>query len=133
MAKEARFRLVVLWSCQVVAAIILGTAGVLKISGGGMAVFIFEQLQMEPFGRYLIGFIEIAAALMLLSSSFAAVGAVLCVGTMVGAAIAHATYLGVSVQGDDGKLMLMLIVVLASSLTVLILRRRTLPLVGPTL
>jgi len=115
-----------------VAAGILLPMGFQKLLGGEMSQMLFGTLGMEPHGRVLVGLIEMTAALLLLSRHKAA-GALLAVGIMLGAIIAHATVLGVDVGGDGGRLVMMLGVVLLSSATVLVVRRRELPLVGSTL
>lgn len=117
---------------QFLAAMAVFMAGAMKFAGSGSTVQIFSTLDMEPQGRYLIGFIEITAA-MLLVSPFAALGALLSVAVMCGAIIAHATLLGFDVEGDHGKHILMLAGVLIASLFVLVSRRKELPIVGKTL
>ena len=93
---------------------------------------LFEMLGMEPHGRIIIGSIELVAALLLVSPQ-AAIGALLAVGVMLGAIIAHFTVLGMNVGGDGGLRVMLLTVVFATSASVLIARRRDLPIVGSTL
>jgi uncharacterized membrane protein YphA (DoxX/SURF4 family) len=57
---------------------------------------IFENLGMEPGGRYLIAILELAAALLLLIPFSAPWGAILAWGVMSGALIAHLTKLGLA-------------------------------------
>jgi putative oxidoreductase len=114
---------------QLVSAVILLMAAMMKFKGDPASIEVFTQLEMEPTGRYLIGAIELAAGLLLLSP-FAATGALLAVGVMTGAIIAHATYLGLEVDGDGGRLVMLLFVVLICSTYVLLTRRRELPLLG---
>ncbi len=123
----------VLWTFQIVAAMIIGFAAVTKFVGTDGSVFIFSALGMEPFGRYLIGAIELTSAAMLLTSGFAAIGALFAVGTMLGATLAHLSYLGFDVDGDAGARVVMLLVVVTTAVPVLIARRRNLPLIGGTL
>lgn len=118
---------------RLVAACIIGGAGVLKFLSNPTDMLVFTALDMEPLGRYLIGTLELLAGALLLSGSFAASGALLAVGTMLGAAIAHATVLGVQVEGDGGRHVALLVTVLVSSGAVLLTRRRELPLIGRTL
>ena len=122
-----------LFALQFVAACIIGGAGVLKFLGNPTDMLVFATLEMEPFGRYLIGTLELVAGGLLLSSSFAASGALLALGTMIGAAIAHVTVLGFEVQGDGGLHIALLSTVLVSCGSVLLQRRRELPLIGHTL
>ncbi len=88
---------------------------------------------MEPFGRLLIGSIEPLCAVALATNVLAAPGALLAIGTMLGAVIAHLTVLGAEVQGDGGLHLALFALVVATSGPVLLARRRELPLIGSTL
>ncbi len=124
---------VLTWALQITAGLILGWVGFLKLTGNPTDIFLFGELDMEPFGRHLIGVLEIVAGLLLLTRAYSASAALLGVGIMFGAIIAHATILGFSVRGDNGRHILLLVIVLLSCATVLVLRRRQLPLIGETL
>ncbi len=116
---------------QGLAAALLLFAAVAKFTGDSGSVEVFRRLGMEPGGRYLIAVIESAAALLLLSP-FAAVGAVLAIGVMCGAILAHLTRLGLAVNDDGGMLFGMLILVFLSAGFVLFSRRKEIPFVGAT-
>jgi len=124
---------ILLGSLQIVSAVILLFAGVTKFLATEGNVFIFTELDMEPTGRIIIGLIETAAALMLMTKNYAAMGALFGLGTMCGAVIAHVSILGFNVQGDQGLHIVALSTVVLCTGTVLIARRKTLPLIGPTL
>ncbi len=121
-----------LWVLRILAAAILLPVGYQKLMGDEMSIMLFDTLGMEPHGRVIIGVVEIIAALLLLSP-LAASGALLAVGVMLGAIIAHVTVLGVEVGGDGGRLLVMLSIVFASTTTVLVALRRELPVIGSTL
>ncbi len=116
-----------LWVLRIIPAAVLITVGYLKLTGGEMDVRLFTELGMEPHGRIIIGVVELTAGLLLLSPQ-AASGALLAVGVMCGAIIAHATVLGFSMSHIP-----LLALVLACSAAVLYVRRRDLPIVGKTL
>jgi hypothetical protein len=118
---------------QYSAALILAWAGLTKFAATEGNVFIFAALGMEPFGRILIGVIEVCAAMMLTGVRFAALGALLGFGTMCGAVIAHVSILGPTVRGDQGLHLVLLACVSCATAVVLVARRRSLPLIGPTL
>ena len=120
-------------ACRLVAAAVIGWAGATKFLATPGNVDIFTQLGMEPVGRLLIGGIEVAAAVMLLVPGFAAFGALLTVGTMFGAVLAPAPFLGAGVGGDGGLHLVLLAIVLASAGPVLVVLRRNLPIIGNTL
>ncbi len=116
-----------LWLPRALAAVVLLYVGWLKLNGNANDVELFTLLGMEPQGRVIIGIIEMAAGFLLLSPH-AALGGLLAVGVMCGALIAHTTVLGFD-PTHGGLLTLVLI----SSLTVLLVRRGDLPIVGKTL
>jgi putative oxidoreductase len=121
-----------LWFFRLIAAGVLMPVGSMKLFGDDMSVLLFDLLGMEPHGRIIVGVIEVTAALLLLSPQ-SAIGALIAVGIMFGAIIAHITVLGVQVGGDGGRLVMMLVLVFASSAVVFIAQRRDLPIVGSTL
>jgi uncharacterized membrane protein YphA (DoxX/SURF4 family) len=84
------------WLLQITVAIVIGASAIAKLVGNADTVMIFENLGMEPTGRYLIAILELTAALLLLIPFSAAWGAVLAWGLMSGALIAHLTKLGLT-------------------------------------
>jgi hypothetical protein len=70
------------------------------------------------------------AGVLLLIPATAAIGGVIAAGLMVGAIASHLTKFGVEVQGDGGLLFAMACLVLLCSLTVVWIRRRSLPVAG---
>ena len=112
---------------RLVVAAVLIPVGYLKLSANELDVALFTQLGMEPHGRIIIGFTEITSALLLLSPQ-AATGALVALGVMLGAIIAHTTVLGFSITYVP-----LLALVFLSSAIVLIARRGDLPIIGKSL
>jgi hypothetical protein len=79
---------------------------------------------------YLIGVIESLAVLMLLSPNLPHIGAFLGFGTMIGAAIAHVTVLGLG--PGDGIMVGMLGAVVLLTVGIMFIRRRDMPLIRHT-
>ncbi len=77
-------------------------AAVSKFSATAGNVFIFTELGMEPTGRIIIGLIEATAALMLMTKNYPAMGALLGIGVLCGAVIAHVSILGFNVKAIRG-------------------------------
>jgi len=117
-------KLVVSWVFQIICVLILLPAVWFKFSSHPSTVFVFESLGMEPFGRYLIATIEALCIMLLLTHNLAATGAILTLGNMLGAFIAHASILGISVKDDGGQLSIMMLVVLVSALIVAVIRKK---------
>ena len=111
------------WAGQIIAAAILAMAMVPKFMGAQESIDLFTTLGAEPWGRYIVGIVELVAIVLLLVSQLQkhAVGALIGAGLMVGALGSHAWRLGFS--GDAGTIAGMAVVVLAASLVVLYLRR----------
>jgi hypothetical protein len=120
-----------LWLPRLIAAGIMAWVAFLKLTGNPNDIALFTQLGMEPAGRVMIGLVEGACALLLLSP-YAALGGVLTNAVMIGAVIAHATKLGFVVQDDGGAHVALLVVVMVSSFSVAWVHRRALPFVGET-
>ena len=118
---------------QIIAATILGLAAYGKFSGQEIGSMVFERIKMGENGKYLIGVIESLAASLLLTPNIPHYGAILGFGTMIGALIAHLTVLGIVVDNDGGRTVMMLITVIISCSIVMYIRRKNLPLIGGTI
>lgn len=121
------------WACQLTAAAILGQTLFFKFTGSPESRYIFTTLGIEPWGRIGTGVIELIAVVLLLYPRTSVLGAVLAMGLMGGAIMSHLTRLGIEVQGDHGLLFKLALVVMLTSVIVLVLRRRELPVIGPRL
>ena len=118
------------WIAQITAAVILGQSLFFKLTGAPEAVQLFTALGVEPWGRLTVGAVELVTVVLLLVPRTSAFGAIVALGLMIGAIGSHLTVLGIDLQGDGGALFAMAWIVLAASLTVAILRRREIPVVG---
>ena len=101
-----------------------------KFTGAPESIYIFEQVGMEPFGRYASGIAELIASILLLIPRTTWLGATLALGVMAGAIMSHLTVLGIEVQGDGGTLFALAIVVFVSSAVLLFLDRKDIPVIG---
>lgn len=119
------------WIAQIIVAVLLGQSLFFKFTGAPEAVQLFTALGVEPWGRLTVGMVELVTVVLLLVPRTAAFGAVMALGMMVGAIGSHLTVLGIDLQGDGGALFAMAWIVMAAALSVAILRRGELPVVGP--
>ena len=94
VSRIATIKNVGLWLLQGVTATAFLAAGVAKLSGQSSMVEQFEMVGIGQWFRYLTGGIEVLAAALLLIPHFAPTGALLLIGTMGGAVLAHLTVLG---------------------------------------
>ncbi len=104
-----------LWTLRIIPAVILLQTLFFKFTGAPESVWIFTQLGVEPWGRYLSGALELLAAVLILYPKTTPFGALLAVGLMVGAIGAHFTTLGIVVQDDNGLLFGLALVVFVLS------------------
>ncbi len=95
---------IISWTAQIVAAIILLQTLWFKFSGAEESVYIFSKLGVEPLGRIGSGVIELIAGILLLTSRFNWLGALIGLGTMAGAIVSHLAILGIEILGDGGQL-----------------------------
>jgi len=111
------------WAAQIIAAVILGQTLFFKFTGAPESVYIFQQLGVEPWGRYATAVFELITVVLLLIPGTAGFGGLLAVALMLGAIGSHLTRLGIEVQGDGGLLFGMAIVTLIAGATVARIRR----------
>lgn len=131
--RRARGATIVSWILQVVVAGILLQTLFFKFTGAPESKYIFEKLGMEPWGRYASGAAELVASVLLLVPRTAACGAIVALGVITGAIGSHLTKLGIVVQDDGGLLFGLALVVALSSATILVIRRRQIPVIGARL
>ena len=123
--------LIISWIAQIVAIFIMGQSLYYKFTAHPDSVAIFTDINMEPFGRILIGVIELIACLLLIRNSTAPWGALLGFGTMAGAVVGHSTQIGW--DGARGQLGMLAVLVLIACSLVLYIRRMQLPFISHAL
>jgi putative oxidoreductase len=84
---------IVLWTLQVLVALVLMAAGSGKLLGSASMVALFDAVGMGQWFRYVTGSLEVLGALLLVVPAKAAFGAVLLACVMAGAVVAHLTVL----------------------------------------
>ena len=119
---------VINWVLRIIPAVIVGRAAFMKFAGGEGVTTMFETLEMEPGSRILIGIIEAICVAILLSPRISGWGALLCLGVMAGAVIAHLSVLGFS--GPLGQLFLMALVSTVASIVLIYRLRHQVPFVS---
>jgi putative oxidoreductase len=119
---------IVSWIARLVAALIMLQTLYFKFSGAEESIYIFKTVGMEPWGRYGVGVMELIAAILLLISATAWIGAALGASLMAGAIGMHLTILGISVSNgngetDGGQLFIYAVIVLIACIYVLFVNR----------
>ncbi|MEO6392886.1 MAG: DoxX family protein [Pyrinomonadaceae bacterium] len=123
------------WILRIVVAVILLQTLFFKFTGAKESVYIFSTLGAEPWGRIGSGVVELFASLLILFPRTSIYGALLSLGTICGALFAHLTMLGIRLTavGDNGELFALALAVFVCSLTVIVIHRREIPVIGPRL
>jgi putative oxidoreductase len=127
---KSRGTLALSWACQLGAAAILGQTLFFKFTAAEESRFIFESLHVEPWGRIASGMAELACVVLLLVPRTAVLGALLSLGVISGALLAHLLVLGIDVQGDGGLLFGLAVAVFVLALVVAWIRRADVPIFG---
>lgn len=122
-SETKRGALLLSWTMQVAAAAILAQTLFFKFTGAEESRWIFGQLGLEPLGRLGAGAMELVCVVLLLWPRLAAWGALLSLGVLGGALLAHLLVLGIDVQGDGGLLFGLALASAAASAVVLWIRR----------
>lgn len=117
--RNKKSKKIVSWILRLLAALIMLQTLFFKFSGAEESIYIFKQVGMEPWGRYLTGVVELIAGVFLLTNRYE-LGALLGLGTISGAIFFHLTKLGIEVQGDGGYLFILAIVVFVSCTAILL-------------
>lgn len=100
---NSKTKTVINWVLRIVPALIMLQTLFFKFTGAEESIYIFTEVGMEPWGRYLVGATELVAGILLLTSWYG-LGALIGIGAMSGAIFFHLTKLGIEVQGDGGYL-----------------------------
>lgn len=103
---------ILIWIVKLVAVVILVQTLFFKFSGAEESVFIFTKLGIEPYGRIGSGVVELIASILILIPRTTLVGALLGLGTMLGAIFSHLFVLGIEVKNDGGELFTLAIITL---------------------
>lgn len=123
MSSTSKTATIASWLAQLAAAAILGMAGVMKWISAPDSIRLFEELGVEPWGRYLMGTAELATALLLLVPKTAVWGGAGTMALMAGAIGVHVFRIGIVYNGD-ASLFMMAMIAFVAGVVVFILRRR---------
>ncbi|MFI0431328.1 DoxX family protein [Mariniflexile sp. HMF6888] len=91
------------------------------------SVYIFEKVGLEPYGRIVIGILELIAGILLLIPKTIWVGAMVTLGVISGAILMHLTILGIEINKDGGILFYTAVLTFILSVIILYLYRKDIP------
>lgn len=104
------YKKIFIWVLRITVAVILLQTLFFKFTGAPESIYIFESLGIEPYGRIGSGIVELFASILILIPRTTLIGALLGLGTMIGALFSHLTILGIEVNNDGGTLFAMAII-----------------------
>ena len=116
-----------IWIIKLIAVIILVQTLFFKFTAAEESVYIFTKLGIEPFGRIGSGVVELIASVLILIPRTTLLGALLAIGTMMGALVSHLFVLGIEVQNDGGTLFTLAIITLICCLILVNHHKNKLP------
>jgi uncharacterized membrane protein YphA (DoxX/SURF4 family) len=116
-----------IWIIKLTAAVILLQTLFFKFSGANESIYIFETLGIEPYGRIGSGVVELIASILILIPRTTLLGALLGMGTMLGAIFSHLFVLGIEVQNDGGTLFALAVITLSCCLFLVFTQRNKIP------
>jgi putative oxidoreductase len=117
---------IISWILRLTVAIILIQTLYFKFSAHPDSVYIFSNLGVEPWGRILLGIIELITAILIIIPKSKIIGMVTSLGIIIGAIFSHILVLGINVSNDGGGLFTLAIIVLISSVVFLIMHQQEL-------
>lgn len=118
---------ILIWIVKLVAVIILLQTLFFKFTAADESVYIFQALGIEPYGRIGSGVVELIASVLILIPRTTLIGALLGLGTMLGALFSHIFVLGVEVQNDGGTLFVLALITLLCCLILVFTERKRIP------
>ena len=121
------------WILRITAAVILAQTLFFKFTAAPESVYIFDKVGLGAPGRIGSGIAELIAAILLLIPGTVWLGAGLALAVMGGAIMSHLTVLGIVVMNDHGLLFGLAITVAICSTILLLIHRRSIPLIGKLL
>ena len=120
---------------KLVAAIIMLQTLFFKFTGAQESIDLFTKIagSNEAYMRFGTGTLELIASILLFAPNKTWLGAFLTIGLMGGAIMSHLTIIGIEHNSDGGALFISAIVTFISGLILLILNKKSIPIIGSKL
>jgi uncharacterized membrane protein YphA (DoxX/SURF4 family) len=116
-----------IWIVKLIAVVILVQTLYFKFTAAEESVYIFQTLGVEPYGRIGSGIVELIASILILIPRTTLLGALLALGTMMGAIFSHIFVLGIVVKDDGGTLFTLAIITLICCLILVYNQKNKIP------
>lgn len=112
------------WALQGICVLILIQSIAVKIMGTDGEVAAFSRLEMEPYGRYIMAFLEVLCLTALVTPLFFRQGAVLAILIFASGVFFHLTELHVVWWADGGRRFYLTLAGLICAVGILLIRNR---------
>ena len=120
---------------KLIAAFIMLQTLFFKFTGAQESIDLFTKIagSNEAYMRIGTGILELIASILLFVPNKTWLGALLTIGLMGGAIMSHLTIIGIEHNGDGGTLFMSAIITFIAGIILLILYRKSIPIVGDKL
>ncbi|KUJ59927.1 hypothetical protein AR687_20815 [Flavobacteriaceae bacterium CRH] len=112
------------WALRILITYYLLKYSYVKLSGQPSAIELFTTLNMEPWGRIIIGILELITVILILYPRTTALGGLLGMISMTAVIFYHLTELGISINGDSFLFFIACAIFVASILLVIFNRKQ---------
>lgn len=102
------------WIARLISSVILIQTLFFKFTGAEESRYIFTEMGIEPWGRFVVATIELIIGIALLFPKFSFYAAIAGALTMAGAIFGHIFVLGIVIKEDGGLLFSMAVLVFIS-------------------
>lgn len=119
-----------LFLLKLMITLIVGQTLFFKFSGASESIYIFSTLGIEPWGRFLLGTMELLSIILLWIPKTTLYALILILGMMSGAIASHLFILGIQIMGDGGELFILGLVTWLASAVLLFSRREEIQTLG---
>ncbi len=114
-------------------ALVLLYAMHFKITGHPHSIHFFSAIGIEPYGRLIVGIIELIAGMLIIFPKTSWLGALISLRIISGSIFFHLTISGIDVNGDGGLLFYCAVLIFVLSFILLWLSRKDIPYVNKKL
>ena len=115
---------IIIWILRVLVSVILLQTLYFKFSGHLESVALFTKLGVEPWGRILLGCIELVVGILLLLPRFSYPGSFFSTGILAGAIGTHLLIIGIVSNNDGGALFMMALTGFILSVSLFLLQKQ---------
>jgi hypothetical protein len=115
---------------KLIITLIVGQTLFFKFSRAPESVYIFSTLGIEPWGRLILGAMELLSIILLWIPKTTLYALILILGMMSGAIASHLFILGIEIMGDGGELFILGLVTWLATAMLLFTMQKEIKILG---